>query len=92
MMPLKEVYNHAMDNGVVGSNPVARTGRFTRSSEDRASLLIQQGANPKYIFRSNSGMVVSKSPWTSMGTSDESVVKSATHAQPAGLGERANAS
>jgi len=35
LSPLKEAYNHAMDDGVVGSNPVARTGRFTRSSEDR---------------------------------------------------------
>lgn len=35
LTPLKEAYNHAIDDGLVGTNPVARTGRFTRSNEDR---------------------------------------------------------
>jgi integrase len=35
LTPLKEGYNHAIDDGLVGVNPVARTGRFTRSKEDR---------------------------------------------------------
>jgi integrase len=35
LTPLKEGYHHAMDEGIVVSNPVARTGRLTRSKEDR---------------------------------------------------------
>jgi integrase len=35
LTPLKEAYHHAMDEGLVASNPVARTGRLTRSKEDR---------------------------------------------------------
>ena len=35
LTPLKEAYHHAMDDGVIASNPVARTGRLTRSKEDR---------------------------------------------------------
>jgi integrase len=35
LSPLKEAYNHAMDDGLVGMNPVARTGRLTRSRDDR---------------------------------------------------------
>lgn len=35
LTPLKEAYNHAMDEGLVTSNPVARTGRLTRCREDR---------------------------------------------------------
>jgi integrase len=34
LSPLKEAYHHAMDDGLVGMNPVARTGRLTRSKED----------------------------------------------------------
>ncbi len=34
LAPLKEAYHHAMDDGIVGMNPVARTGRLTRSKED----------------------------------------------------------
>jgi len=35
LLPLKEAYNHAIDDGLVLNNPVARTGRLTRSREDR---------------------------------------------------------
>jgi integrase len=35
LTPLKEAYHHAMDDGIIASNPVARTGRLTRSKEDR---------------------------------------------------------
>jgi integrase len=35
LTPLKEAYHHAMDEGIVTSNPVARTGRLTHSREDR---------------------------------------------------------
>lgn len=35
LTPLKEAYHHAMDDGIIGSNSVARTGRLTRSKEDR---------------------------------------------------------
>ncbi len=35
LTPLKEAYNHAMDDGLVATNPVARTGRLTRSREDK---------------------------------------------------------
>ena len=35
LTPLKEAYHHAMDEGFVSSNPVARTGRLTHSREDR---------------------------------------------------------
>src|SRR6187549_403842 len=39
LTPLKEAYHHAMDDGIVGSNPVARTGRLTRSKEDRRARI-----------------------------------------------------
>ncbi len=35
LLPLKEAYNHAIDDGLLLTNPVARTGRLTRSREDR---------------------------------------------------------
>ena len=35
LTPFKEAYHHAMDEGIVLSNPVARTGRLTHSREDR---------------------------------------------------------
>ncbi len=35
LTPFKEAYHHAMDEGIVSSNPVARTGRLTHSREDR---------------------------------------------------------
>ena len=35
LTPFKEAYQHAMDEGIVASNPVARTGRLTHSREDR---------------------------------------------------------
>jgi hypothetical protein len=78
-----------------------------------ASLLIQQGANPKYIqeqlghgsiqvtmdiyghlFAGDHRHMVSRldDPQDAGTKLAESVVESATHAQPAGLGERANAS
>jgi len=39
LTPVKEAYHHAMDDGLVNSNPVARTGRLTRSKEDRRTHL-----------------------------------------------------
>jgi len=35
LTPFKEAYNHAIDDGLVATNPVARTGRLTRSKDDR---------------------------------------------------------
>jgi integrase len=35
LAPFKEAYNHAIDEGLVTLNPAARTGRLTRSNEDR---------------------------------------------------------
>lgn len=35
LTPLKEAYHHAMDDGIVVSNPVAGTGKLTRSKDDR---------------------------------------------------------
>ena len=35
LTPLKEAYHHAMDEGLLTMNPVARTGRLTRTREDR---------------------------------------------------------
>ena len=35
LTPFKEAYNHAMDDGLVATNPVARTGRLTRSKDAR---------------------------------------------------------
>src|SRR5215472_10147728 len=34
LMPLKEAYQHAMDDGLVSVNPIARTGHLTRSKDD----------------------------------------------------------
>jgi len=34
LTPLKEAYQHAMDEGLLTMNPVARTGRLTRSKDD----------------------------------------------------------
>lgn len=44
LMPLKESYNHAIDDGIMTTNPVARTGRLTRSREDRRKRLIRVNA------------------------------------------------
>jgi integrase len=37
--PLKEAYHHAIDDGLVASNPVVRTGRFTGTDEDRRATI-----------------------------------------------------
>jgi integrase len=39
LTPLKEAYHHAIDDGLVASNPVVRTGRFTRTDEDRRATI-----------------------------------------------------
>ncbi len=40
LLPLKEAYNHAIDDGLVLNNPVARTGRLTRSREDQRRHIV----------------------------------------------------
>jgi Phage integrase family len=37
--PLKEAFHHAIDDGLVANNPVVRTGRFTRTDEDRRATI-----------------------------------------------------
>ena len=60
LTPLKEAYHHAMDEGIVTSNPVARTGRMTHSREDRrlkmspltreeVKLLLQTAQEEKFL-------------------------------------------
>lgn len=39
LTPLKEAYHHAIDDGLVANNPVVRTGRFTRTDEDRRATI-----------------------------------------------------
>ena len=39
LTPLKEAFHHAIDDGLLANNPVVRTGRFTRTDEDRRATI-----------------------------------------------------
>jgi integrase len=50
LTPLKEAYQHAIDDGIVTANPVARTGRFARAREDRKAHIAPLTATEVQTF------------------------------------------